>query len=181
MHCPGRTYHGKVKQVGGMSTREFFEDDAGGTFDVTMQLSDADRTSALGMTAQLLFLGDTRKNVLYVPRQALFLKDGKHIVYVKRGKDYEQKEDRDQGRNGKPRCYRGTERRDFGCHDRSDASTKTAKRRRLRNARWRDTLDVQDTGKHSPPASGSISATSNGFGISSSAYRTSCSTGFVHC
>ena len=26
---PGRTYHGKVKQVGGMSTREFFEDDAG--------------------------------------------------------------------------------------------------------------------------------------------------------
>jgi hypothetical protein len=30
--------------------------------------------------------------VFYVPRQALFLKDGKHIVYVKHGKDYEQKE-----------------------------------------------------------------------------------------
>ena len=27
----------------------------------------------------------------------------------------------------------------------------------------------------------SISATSNGFGIYSSAYRTSCCTGFVHC
>jgi HlyD family secretion protein len=90
---PGRTYHGKVKQVGGMSTHEFFDDDnAGGTFDVTMQLSDADARLRSGMTAQLLFLGDTRKNVVYVPRQALFLKDGRHIVYVKRGKDYEQKE-----------------------------------------------------------------------------------------
>jgi HlyD family secretion protein len=89
---PGRTYHGKVKQVGGMSTHEFFDDNAGGTFDVTMQLSDADARLHSGMTAQLLFLGETRKNVVYVPRQALFLKDGKHIVYVKQGKDYEQKE-----------------------------------------------------------------------------------------
>ena len=89
---PGRTYHGKVTQVGGMSTREFFEDETGGTFDVAMQLSDADGHLHPGMTAQLLFLGNNRKEVFYVPRQALFLKDGKHIVYVKRGKDYEQKE-----------------------------------------------------------------------------------------
>jgi HlyD family secretion protein len=89
---PGRTYHAKVKQVGGMSTREFFDDNAGGTFDVTMLLSDGDAPLHSGMTAQLLFLGDTRKGVFYVPRQALFLKDGKHIVYLKRGKDYEQKE-----------------------------------------------------------------------------------------
>lgn len=89
---PGRTYHASVKQVGGMSTREFFEGDAGGTFDVTMRLSDADARLRSGMTAQLLFLGDSRKGVLYVPRQALFLKDGKHIVYVKRGNRYEQKE-----------------------------------------------------------------------------------------
>jgi hypothetical protein len=87
---PGRTYHGKVKQVGGMSTRQFFEDETGGTFDVAMQLSDADGRLHPGMTAQLLFLGDTRKDAFYVPRQALFLKDGKHVVYVKRGKDYAQ-------------------------------------------------------------------------------------------
>ncbi len=89
---PGRTFHSKVKQVGGMSTHEFFDDDAGGTFDVAMQLSDADARLRPGMTAHLLFLGDTRKDVFYLPRQALFLKDGKHIVYMKRGKDYEQKE-----------------------------------------------------------------------------------------
>jgi HlyD family secretion protein len=89
---PGLTYHGTVKQVGGMSTHEFFDDDSGGTFDVAMKLSDADARLHSGMTAELLFLGDTRKNVFYLPRQALFLKDGKHIVYVKLGKDYEQKE-----------------------------------------------------------------------------------------
>jgi multidrug efflux pump subunit AcrA (membrane-fusion protein) len=49
------------------------------------------------MTAQLLFQGDARKDVLYVPRQAVFLKDGKHILYVKRGKDYEQQEVKIQG------------------------------------------------------------------------------------
>ena len=89
---PGRTYHGKVTQVGGMSAHEFFDDDAGGTFDVTMQLSDADARLRSGMTARLLLLGDTRRGVLYLPRQALFLKDGKHIVYVKTGNGYEQKE-----------------------------------------------------------------------------------------
>jgi HlyD family secretion protein len=89
---PGRTFHGKVKQVGGMSARDFFGDTSGGTFDVTMQLLDADPRLHSGMTARLLFLGDTRKNVLCIPRQALFLKDGKHIVYVKNGKDYQQKE-----------------------------------------------------------------------------------------
>ena len=89
---PGRTYHGKVTQVGGMSVRDPFAGDAGGTFDVTMQLTDADARLHSGMTAQLLFRGDTRKNVLSVPRQALFLKDGKHVVYVKRGNGYEQKE-----------------------------------------------------------------------------------------
>jgi len=89
---PGRAYHARVKQVGGMSTRQFFEDNAGGTFDVTMQLSDADAPLHSGMTAQLLFLGDTRKDVFYLPRQAVFIKDGKHIVYLKSGKGYEQKE-----------------------------------------------------------------------------------------
>ncbi|MDX6459270.1 MAG: HlyD family secretion protein [Acidobacteriaceae bacterium] len=89
---PGRAYHARVKQVGGMSTRQFFEDNAGGTFDVTMQLSDADAPLHSGMTAQLLFLGDTRRDVFYLPRQAVFLKDGKHIVYLKSGKGYEQKE-----------------------------------------------------------------------------------------
>jgi HlyD family secretion protein len=95
---PGRTYHGAVKRVGGMTAHQVFEDNTGGgTFDVSIQLSDADARLRSGMTAQLLFVGDTRKDALYVPRQALFLKDGKHILYVKRGKDYDQQEVKIQG------------------------------------------------------------------------------------
>jgi HlyD family secretion protein len=88
---PERTFHGKVKQVGGMSAHDF-GDSSSGTFDVTMQLADVDPRLHSGMTAKILFLGDTRKNVLCIPRQALFLKDGKHIVYVKHGADYQQQE-----------------------------------------------------------------------------------------
>jgi multidrug efflux pump subunit AcrA (membrane-fusion protein) len=88
---PGRTYHGTITTLGGMSARDIFEGTTGGTFDVTMQLSDADASLRSGMTARLMFLGDTRKNVLSIPRQALFLKDGKRVVYLKSGNGYEQK------------------------------------------------------------------------------------------
>lgn len=95
---PGRTYHGAVKSVGGMTAHQLFgENTGGGTFDVTIQLADADARLRSGMTAQLLFLGNTRKNALFVPRQALFLKDGKHILYVKRGKNYAQQEVKIEG------------------------------------------------------------------------------------
>jgi HlyD family secretion protein len=89
---PGRTYPGKVTHVGGMSSHGAFGDEAGGTFDVTIKLSEADARLRSGMTAQLLFVGATRQGVLSLPRQALFMKEGKHIVYVKRGSGYEQKE-----------------------------------------------------------------------------------------
>jgi multidrug resistance efflux pump len=87
---PGQTFHGRVKRVGGMTTHQFYENNAGGTFDVSIELADPDPRLRSGFSAQLLFVGGERKNVLYLPRQALFLKDGKHIVYVKHGKDYQQ-------------------------------------------------------------------------------------------
>jgi tetratricopeptide (TPR) repeat protein len=89
---PGRQYHGTVKTVGGMSSRQFFDDTAAGTFGVSIQLSDGDARLRSGMTAQLLFVGEMRKDALSVPRQAVFLKDGKRIVYVRRGSSYEQRE-----------------------------------------------------------------------------------------
>src|SRR5206468_10501684 len=38
-----------------------------------------------GLTAGVYINSDPRKNVLYVPRQALFLKDNKRVVYVRSG------------------------------------------------------------------------------------------------
>jgi HlyD family secretion protein len=89
---PGSVFHAKVKAVGGMTTRQFWEGSSGGTFDVSLQILDADPHLRSGLTAQIVFVGDPMRNVLYIPRQALFLKDGKRIAYVKKGNGYEQRE-----------------------------------------------------------------------------------------
>jgi multidrug efflux pump subunit AcrA (membrane-fusion protein) len=89
---PDRVCRGTVKTVGGMSTRQFFEANTGGSFDVSIQLVNPDPRLRSGFTAQVVFLGDKQENVLYIPRQAIFLKDGKPTVYSRKGGGYEQRE-----------------------------------------------------------------------------------------
>jgi len=88
----GQVFHGTVKNVGGMSARQFWDADRGGTFDVTIQLPNPDPRMRPGLTAQVVIRGDEKKNVLYIPRQALFLKEGKRIAYVKNGSGFEAHE-----------------------------------------------------------------------------------------
>ena len=96
---PGRVFHGTVKSVGGMTVRQFFTANTSGNFDVSIQLANEDPRLRSGFTAQIVFLGGVKKNVLYLPRVAIFLKDGKRIVYVKKGNGYEQREVKIQSQN----------------------------------------------------------------------------------
>jgi len=89
---PGETFHGTVKSVGGMSMRQFFSSDSSGSFDVGIQLAKEDTRLRSGLTAQIVFIGASKKNVLWVPRQAIFIKDGKRIAYAKKGNGYDQRE-----------------------------------------------------------------------------------------
>ena len=89
---PGHIFHGRVKNVGGMSMRQFWDEGMGGKFGASIQLLSADSRLRPGLTAQVVILGDEKKNVLCVPRQALFLKEGKRVVYVRKGNDFEQRE-----------------------------------------------------------------------------------------
>jgi multidrug efflux pump subunit AcrA (membrane-fusion protein) len=89
---PGRVFHGSVKSMSGMSTREFFQASSGGSFEASIQLTDADARLRSGFTAQILFKGGSQTNVLILPRQALFFKDGKRLVFVKAGNGYDQRE-----------------------------------------------------------------------------------------
>jgi HlyD family secretion protein len=89
---PGEVFHGTVKTVGGMSRRQFWEENEGGKFDVAIQLASTNSRLRPGLTAQVVIRGGANKNVLYAPRQALFLKDGKRVVYVKNGNGFEQRE-----------------------------------------------------------------------------------------
>jgi Barrel-sandwich domain of CusB or HlyD membrane-fusion len=97
---PGKVFHGTVKNVAGMTAQPFFIDtNTRGNFDVTIELKDRDARLLPGLTAQIVFLGDSQKNVLWLPRLALFLKDGKRIVYVKKGNGYDQREVKIQSEN----------------------------------------------------------------------------------
>jgi HlyD family secretion protein len=88
----GQIFHGTVKNVGGMSSRQFWDEDQGGKFDVSIQLPNSDSRLRPGLTAHIVIAEDAKKNVLYIPRQALFLKDGKRIVYARNGGGFEARE-----------------------------------------------------------------------------------------
>jgi len=96
---PGNTFHGTVKTVGGANTRQFWEGDTSSKFEVTIKLSTNDPRMRPGLTAQVFINGDPRKDVLYVPRQALFLKDNKRLLYVRNGSNFDPHEVKIQAEN----------------------------------------------------------------------------------
>jgi len=89
---PGSSFAGTVKTVGGMVARNFWEDEQGGHFEVTVQLPASDPRLRAGFTVHLVIAGDARKDVLYVPRQAVFMNDNKRVVYVRLGSVFEARE-----------------------------------------------------------------------------------------
>lgn len=83
---PKDTVGGKLKTIGGLASRRFFWDsDTRRQFDTTFQLDRVDGRLRPGMSAKVDIVGQLLKNVLYVPRQAVFEKEGRPIVYVKEG------------------------------------------------------------------------------------------------
>ncbi len=89
---PERPFQGTVKSIGGMTTQPFFGSMSTHGFDVTIQLNGADARLRPGLTADLVFQGPRQSSVLSIPRQALFMKDGKRIVYVRSGTSYQQQQ-----------------------------------------------------------------------------------------
>jgi HlyD family secretion protein len=96
---PGNVFRGTVKTLGGMNNRMFWEPDTGARFEVTVALTDKDTRLRPGLTAHITIHGDARKDVLYVPRQALFLKDSKRIVFTRKGSGFDPHEVKIQAEN----------------------------------------------------------------------------------
>ena len=89
---PGSTFHGTVKTVGGANTRRMWDDDTSTKFEVTVKIASTDPRMRPGLTAHIFVNGDPRKDVLYAPRQALFLKDNKRVVYLRHGNSFDPRE-----------------------------------------------------------------------------------------
>jgi len=88
----GHKFSGTLKTVGGMAQRNFWDDDQGGHFEVTIQIPGSDPRLRSGLTTQVVIAGEPRKDVLSVPRQAIFMSNNKRVVYVKNGSGFEAKE-----------------------------------------------------------------------------------------
>ncbi len=89
---PDAVFPAKVKTIAGMASRRDFGSDTVRRFDVTFDLLSHAAEMRPGTSAQVLVRGTQIKDQLYVPNQCVFDKDGKLVVYVKHGDNFEATE-----------------------------------------------------------------------------------------
>lgn len=89
---PGLVLPGHVKSVAGLATSNFFSADGTRKFDASFQIDKPDQRLRSGQTAQITIAGQEIKDALFLPRQALFDKEGKPVLYVRKGDDFEERE-----------------------------------------------------------------------------------------
>ncbi len=88
---PKKSIPGKVKTVSGMATGSDWGGDPTRRFDVTFGMDDQDSSLRPGQTAHIIIRGETLRDVLHLPRQAVFMRDGKPVVFVRAGRTFESK------------------------------------------------------------------------------------------
>ncbi len=92
---PGRTFQGRVLTLAGLAARGGMFDSTGGPlrqFDVAIALDQPDPRLRAGTSVRALIAGTEVKGVLTVPRQALFEKNGKPVVYIRAGELFTPRE-----------------------------------------------------------------------------------------
>ena len=89
---PRAIFSAKVKNIAGMAARQNFGPDTVRRFEVTFELQNQDSRLRPGTSTQIVVRGNQLKDQLYLPAQCLFEKDGKLVVYVKRGEQFESAE-----------------------------------------------------------------------------------------
>ena len=91
---PVKKFRGTVKTVAGMAMQSFFNSESAHTFD-SHHPACRRRSRAASQRidhGEIVFKGSRRTAVNSIPRQALFMKDGKRVVFVKAGSSYQQRE-----------------------------------------------------------------------------------------
>ena len=76
---------GASKGVGGLAPNNFWEPQTTRQFSTAFAIERPTEALKPGMTARMAVAGGTLKNVTHLPRQVLFEKEGKSVVYVRDG------------------------------------------------------------------------------------------------
>ncbi|MCE5198785.1 MAG: efflux RND transporter periplasmic adaptor subunit [Armatimonadota bacterium] len=91
---PGKIFHGAIKDISSLATESNpWEGETPGRkqFEVVVAVKEVDpKTLKPGITADAEFICESVKKAVYVPIESVIEKDGKTLVYVKRGKRYER-------------------------------------------------------------------------------------------
>jgi len=86
---PGEVLAAKVKTVAGLASRDFWSANSQAKFPASFRLEENSPNLRPGISALVKVHGAKLRDVLYLPSQSLFDKEGKPIVYVKRGSDFD--------------------------------------------------------------------------------------------
>lgn len=90
---PGETFTAKVGALSGLASRGYWwEVTAVRQFDVSFAFENPDPRLRAGSSVRLIIDGREIKDALQVPRQCVFEKNGKTIVYARAGDRYERRE-----------------------------------------------------------------------------------------
>lgn len=82
---PGQPLTGSSKGVGSLAQNAFWEPQTTRQFSTMFSLNKPSASLRPGMTARVVVEGETLKDVTHLPRQVLFEKEGKPVVYVRDG------------------------------------------------------------------------------------------------
>lgn len=85
---PGATLAGSARGVGGLASSNFWDLSTARQFDAAFALDRSVDTLRPGMTARVVVRGESLKDVVHLPRQVLFEKNGKPVVYVREGQGF---------------------------------------------------------------------------------------------
>jgi len=86
---PDQKISGKVKDVAGTALQSaFFSDSGSSKFGVVIALDHPDPQLRPGLSGVVTISAGEIKNVLYLPPQAIFAKNGNPVAYVRKGSDF---------------------------------------------------------------------------------------------
>lgn len=86
---PGGPFPATIRNVSSAAVRGYYRNEGRRKFDTILALAAPDERLRCGLSARVTIAGQQLKGVLYVPRQALFEKEGKPLVHIRAGRGFE--------------------------------------------------------------------------------------------
>jgi multidrug efflux pump subunit AcrA (membrane-fusion protein) len=78
-----RAFRARIRTVAGLAARRVFENDAIRRFDVVFDLDGDDPSLKPGASVDVIVTASVVRDALYIPRQAVFEKNGRPVTYVR--------------------------------------------------------------------------------------------------